>query len=169
MPSLLFVCTGNICRSPIASALFQDLVERNQSSQVWRIESAGVWAVAGAPAVENSQIAMERRSLEIMDHRSRRVDAAMLNSYDLILTMEESHKESLLEKYPEVVGRVYLLSEMINRSYDVEDPIGGSIIDFERTAIKLERILTQGFGEILRLAEEGSSLRAYNQIPKGNR
>ncbi len=104
-----------------------------------------------------------------MDHRSRSVDAAMLNSYDLILTMEENHKESLLEKYPEVVGRVYLLSEMINRSYGVEDPIGGSIVDFERTAIKLERILTQGFGEILRLAEEGSSLRAYNQIPKGNR
>lgn len=156
MPSILFVCTANVCRSPMASALFEDIASREYDDQDWLVDSAGTWAGGGVPAASNSRLVMSERGLDIEDHHSKTVTGELLNEFDLILTMERHHKESLSIEFPEISGRVYVLSEMVGQAYDIWDPMGGSLEEFRATADELENILVQGYEKIKRLAVEGS-------------
>lgn len=151
---VLFVCTANICRSPMAMGLLRSLV--SEESELWQIDSAGTWAQEGLPAARNTQHILERMSFPISSHRSRTVTLEMLKSYNLILTMERGHKEALRVEFPGLADRIYMLSEMIGASYDIEDPIGGPLVEFEEMASEVERILEEGLGKIRSLAKEDS-------------
>jgi protein-tyrosine-phosphatase len=154
MPSVLFVCTANICRSPMASAIFAKIVAQRAAGENWRIESAGTWAVDGLPAVQNTQLTLSSLyKIDIQEHRSRCVSPELLGSFDLILTMEKGHKEALQIEFPEIAERVYLIGEMVGGEGEIQDPIGGPLIDYRDAARLLERILTDGFDNIHRLAQ----------------
>ena len=86
------------------------------------------------------------------NHRSTPVDQELLASYDLILTMEQGHKEALKIEFPDSGEKVYLLTEMVGVSYDIPDPIGKSSQDFADTYTEIEQILRMGFDNIKRLA-----------------
>jgi len=151
MPAIIFICTANICRSPLATALFREKVR--QSDERWRVESAGTWAYEGERAVENVFQVLESRGLDISDHRSRLATHDLLASFDLILTMEQGHMEALKAEYPDLAGRIYMLSEVTSQNLDIKDPMGGPLYEFEETAKEFERIFDQGFENILRLAK----------------
>ena len=151
MPSVLFVCTANICRSPMAMGLFRRKV---QGLPGWRVESAGTWTIEGQPAASYSQMVLQSRGIDIHDHRSRPVDRELLSKFNLILTMESGHKEALKVEFPEFADRVYLVSEMIEAGYNIPDPMGGSVDGFEETAGDFERIFDHGFEMIVRYASE---------------
>ena len=70
--------------------------------------------------------------------------------------MEMRHKESLSIEFPEISGRVYVITEIVGHAYDIWDPVGGTLDEFKATANELADILTQGYGNIKRLAVEGS-------------
>ena len=89
-------------------------------------------------------------------HRSRRVTGEMMADFDLILTMEAGHKEALLVEFPEIAGRIFMLSEMVGEMRDIADPIGGPLQDYEETAQELDHLLSQGFRRIVSLAEQNS-------------
>ena len=152
MPSVLFVCTANICRSPMASALFKSLVAQRADAKSWRVASAGVWAMEGSSAARNSQAVVASRGLDLSSHRAQGVSRELLRRFNLILTMEQGHKEALRAEFPDLASRIYLLTEMVERNADIRDPIGGTMIDYEDTARELEQILTQGMEKIVRLA-----------------
>jgi protein-tyrosine-phosphatase len=159
MPSVLFVCTANVCRSPMASAIFAKIIAQRGNPHDWRIESAGTWAAEGIPAVQNTQLTLSALyKLDIQEHRSRCVNRELLSSFDLILTMEKGHKEALQIEFPDLAGRVYLLSEMVGEDKEIDDPIGGPLIEYRQTARELDRILTHGFEKIKHLAGSNSSL-----------
>lgn len=151
MPSILFICTANICRSPMAMGLLRKKVEGLPG---WKIESAGTWTIAGQPGAGFSQLVLRGRGIDIQSHRSRPVSRDLLAQFNLILTMESGHKEALMVEFPEFRDRIYLLSEMIGASYSIPDPMGGSIEGFEETAGEFERIFDQGFENILRFASD---------------
>jgi protein-tyrosine-phosphatase len=157
MPSVLFVCTANICRSPMASALFLALIKEKGEEKNWRVESAGTWAAEGLPAATGSQMALETRGLDARAHRSRRITEDILARFDLILTMEKGQKEALQFEFPDLASRIFLLSEMVNEKFDVDDPIGGPPAEYEETAEKISRILEKGFNKISRLASQSES------------
>lgn len=149
MPAILFVCTANICRSPMASGLFKTMLDEAQIPGVWRVESAGTWALEGEPAATGSQAVMSERGINISKHRAQNVSRELLQSFDLILTMESGHKESLRVEFPDLSGRIYLLSEMVNQKDDIDDPYGGTISEYEQAADEIEGYLNKGFDEIV--------------------
>jgi protein-tyrosine-phosphatase len=134
----------------MAMAIFQSRVAREPGS--WLVESAGTWAPEGAPASVISQMVLAERGLDLSNHRSRRVSREIINSFDLVLTMEDGHKEALQIEFPEMAERIYLLSEMIGLKYNIADPMGGIDDDFRSTANEITQILTDGYEKILQLA-----------------
>jgi len=156
MPSVLFVCTANRCRSPIAMTLLREKVKRLASGEIWLIESAGTWTIEGLPAVDGAQLVMAEKGLDLSLHFSHQVTGEMLRSFPLILTMERGHKEALQIEFKEVSSRVFLLSEMVGMINDISDPVGKSLTEFRQTAVDIETLIDQGFDRIYQLAQAGA-------------
>jgi protein-tyrosine-phosphatase len=152
MHSVLFVCTANICRSPMAAALLRAKVAAESAD--WRIESAGTWAREGSPAATRTLLVMKERGLDISDHGSRSVSRELLKSFNLILTMEHGQKEAMQIEFPEVARRIYLLSEMIGQRFEIADPMGGFDEDFQATAKEIDDLLDRGLQRIRQLASD---------------
>ena len=152
MPRILFVCTANICRSPMAGALFRMIAAEKGVEGDWLIDTAGTWGREGMNASEGAQAVMQARGIDLSNHRSRIVNRGIIEAADLVLTMESGHKEALQVEYPDLASRIYLLSEMAGGSAEISDPIGGPLSNYEETAREIERILREGFRRIERLA-----------------
>ena len=153
MPSILIVCTANQCRSPLGEALLRQLLHGEEKGTEWQVESAGTWATDGRSAHPDMCIAAEEAGLDLYHHRARNVDNVLLSSYDLILTMEQSHKEALQIEFPSIRNRVFLLSEMLGVTYDIPDPIGGPLEDYRTTVKELTRLLKLSLPRITELAQ----------------
>ena len=152
-PSILFICTANICRSPMAAGIFKKLLEsREMNWREWKVESAGTWTTRGNPAAQKAIVVMADRGIDIRNHISRPITHLPLERYRLILTMEAGQKEAIRVEFPQVALRTYLLSEIIGETRDIADPIGGTIQDFVKTADDLEHVLDSGFSKICKLA-----------------
>jgi len=154
MPSILFVCTANICRSPIAMGLLQQMLQDRQVEGEWNVESAGTWGLDGDTAAAGSQAVMDGLGIDISQHRARSVDYDLLASFDLILTMENGHKEALCMEFPEFSKRIYLLSEMAGEKNDIKDPYGGAYSGYEQAAEDIQAYLENGLDKIILLASQ---------------
>ena len=156
MPTVLIVCTGTICRSPMAEVLLQARLARDDARQDWQVDSAGVWTVDGRPASAHAVEVMARRGIDLSDHRSRNVTREMMSQADLVLAMTRSHTEALGVAFPTYARKVYLLSEMTGQMRDVGDPYGGTRQEYAHTAKELEQLITDGYERIVALVEERS-------------
>ena len=152
MKRVLFVCSANQLRSPLAEALFKEMIRRRGESAAWQVSSAGVWALEGSPAALAALRAASSRGLNLSGHVSRPVTQQLLDQTDLVLVMEREHLEAMEEKFPAMAGRVHLLSSMAGEAGQVEDPVG---LPFERVRGlmgELERLLEAGWPRIRDLA-----------------
>ena len=123
MPSILFVCTGNQYRSPIAAAYLRRLL-KERGLAGWSVESAGTWAAPGQPLASDAGRDAVSLGLDVRGHRTQLVDKALLGRFDLILVMENGHREALRIEFPEARDRVFLLSEMLEGpQFDIADPV----------------------------------------------
>ena len=131
MKRILFVCTGNTCRSPMAECMFRALADDG-----WQVSSAGTYALSGAPASVGAQRAMQRRGLSLAEHRSQAVTSVLLSQMDLIIGMSDSHILQLRMMYPDCPTPM--------RAFDdppISDPYGGDDAAYERAARDIERQL----------------------------
>ncbi len=154
MKTILFVCTANMCRSPMAEGLMQRKLEREGRAGEICVASAGVRAVDGARATWNAITIMSERGADIGGHRSRALTPELVEGAALILTMEQEHADTIKARFPQHAHRVYLLSEMAGLDYDIEDPVGGTQEDYSQTAQEIQDLIEWGFPKIMQLIGE---------------
>lgn len=152
MATVLFVCTGNLCRSPMAAAFLRRLLDQDPQRRDWRVLSCGIWTEDGRPASVGAATAMAECGLDLSAHRSCQVTAELVSQADLILGMTPHHVEALRLAFPEAAGRTYLLAEMAGESHGVADPYGLSVAEYRAAAAELSRLITAGYPRIVELA-----------------
>lgn len=125
--TILFVCTGNTCRSPMAMALF-----RLKGTDV-KAESAGIFAQNGQPASAEAVIACQKLGADLSGHKSRRITPEIIADADIIAAMTASHKfQLLLNGCPQ--EKIFTLSELTDILGDIPDPFGQSQEIYDQTA-----------------------------------
>lgn len=122
---LLFVCTGNLCRSPAAESVFNALAQ--ERSLAWRAESAGLSAAEGEPVPENVEVSLGEVGFYADNHRARKVDIRMIGDADLVLAMTPRQKEKLARLAVSTTGdKLHTLPEILGEGEtgEVPDPHG---------------------------------------------
>ncbi|HEY3279213.1 MAG TPA: low molecular weight protein arginine phosphatase [Gemmatimonadales bacterium] len=150
--NVLLVCTGNICRSPLAEALLMRALKDRTMDGV-TVGSAGTGAWDGAPASEGAYLVGLERGLDLSGHRARLLTRELVEQADLILTMARHHRARVDELGGE--GRVFVLGEYAGREGDeaeVSDPFGGDLDVYRDTCAELEALVA---AVAERLATEG--------------
>jgi len=155
MPSVLFVCTANRFRSPLAAAWFQRQLKQEAAGQDWSVDSAGTWAEPGQHVIPSVSWARDEFGIDLASHRSKPITGNLLASHDLILVMENNQREALLTEFPETKGYLFRLAEVaVGLAYDVPDPGSSTGESFEDIATELHGLIKKGCGNICRLASQ---------------
>ena len=155
--SILFVCTGNSCRSVMAEGLFKKLVEMRED---FLVGSAGVGAADGYGASDETLRVMRKHGIDMSRHKSRCITAAMVRTADRIFVMENMHRDAILREWPEVAEKTHLLTEYSRhakhrgREIDIPDPIRMSQ-DFYRNVFDVIRECVDHIAEEFGVKKEG--------------
>ena len=159
MVRVLFVCTGNICRSPMAEGLLRKLLHEQERPGEFIVESAGTLPMNGAPASSNSVDVCLEQGIDIHDHVSREITKEMIDDADLVLTMEEDHRQHVLALCPDAGEKSFVITRyagLPDAMGGVADPLGLAKDEYEATFHEIEASIKAALPKILALSEEGS-------------
>ncbi|MBN2108327.1 MAG: hypothetical protein JW832_12955 [Deltaproteobacteria bacterium] len=156
MPTVMFVCTANLCRSPIAVFLFKKWLQQHRITGSWHVESCGTWAQDGECVVSSVLPHLLAAGIDLRHHRSRSITSDLLAESDLVLCMTSFHKEALQVEFPQYAARVYMLSEMIMQRYDIPDVAMVSPEEYLAVVKELGPIVERSAPHIIALLQKGS-------------
>jgi protein-tyrosine phosphatase len=164
MSGILLVCTGNICRSPMAEGFLRAALEARMGAAAPPVRSAGTAGWEGSPAMEESIVSARERGVDITEHVARQLEDDMLEEADVVVCMAAEHREAIVWSRPEFLSRVFTLKELVrlleqtsasgsirdriatasvarngkaHRGEDVHDPLGEPLEGYRKVADEL--------------------------------
>lgn len=161
---VLFVCTGNSCRSPMAEGILKKMLSENKLDN-FEVSSAGISTLDGAPPSLFAIEVAKARNVNLTQHRLRQLNKQILKEADLILAMSNEHLEHIKKMDKKALEKTYLLKtfpqnhftpngdKSPNVSY-IKDPIGGSLGDYEQCFLEIEKEIKRVFHQLISLAGE---------------
>ena len=152
-PAVLFVCTANVIRSPLAAVIFKQKLQPFLAFRDWTVESAGVRGLTGQPAEQKALAAAEIHGLDISQHIARRINRSFIDQYDLIVVMEQQQQEVLFYAFPEAAEKIFFIGELVGNDQDVPDPITKPIEEYLETIKLLKSLVDKIFIDLLLLAK----------------
>ena len=165
MKTILFLCTGNVCRSPMAEGLFRHAVKGRGE---FRILSAGLGALDGQPPTHHSVQAMREIGIDISGQRSNALTAEMVRAADYIFGMTHSHVDTVALLYPQMAEKTFLLREFDETlepyEKDISDPIGSAYEIYVECRDQIE----QGVATLLKFMEQNNLLSANAHQPSAS-
>ena len=148
LKKILFVCSGNTCRSPLAEGIAKKLIAQGDLKDT-EVSSAGSSTLDGLPASPLAVSVADQHSVDLSSHRSRFLTRTVVGEADLIVTMAEKHRETVGIIEPGALGFTYLLTDLCgDEDGDVPDPIGMGEEEYENTYLLIERCLGAFAGNI---------------------
>src|SRR5271155_6080673 len=161
MKTILFVCTGNICRSPMAEGLFRHAMQERPDCEVI---SAGVGAMEGQPPSSHAVRALKELGIDISQQRSRMLTPELVERADYIFGMTHSHVDSINLLFPHAAEKTFLLLEfdetLDDFEKDISDPIGGSYETYAYTRDQIE----QGIFSMLNFIEQTAQSQVASAV-----
>lgn len=145
--NILFVCTGNTCRSPMAEGILKKIAK--EKGLDIDSKSAGIFASVGHGANKNAILSVRDIGIDIEHHTSQNVTDDLIDTSDLILTMTRGHKDLLISRYPKINYKVFLLNEYaFGEEIDIKDPYGGNKLEYDNSRDEILRAIKKIYKHI---------------------
>lgn len=154
MFKVLFVCTGNTCRSPMAQMLLGDRLEREKISDRITAMSAGMHAFPGGQMSLNAQKALLKHHIRFEGFASTQIDGVLVEEADIILAMGRGHLHEIKKLFPKAGGKVFVLGEFAGKDQDVCDPFCGDESVYEECFKQIAIFVDEAFPRIKSIMEE---------------
>ncbi len=139
---VMFICTGNICRSAMAEAMLKKMLKEKNKANI-QVYSCGIYAETGDFPTQNAIDVMEQYGINLKTHKATNIKEAKIEEMDLILCATLSHKIAVLQSYPKVQNKIYTMKEYAglsneNQNLDIADPWGYNIQVYKNCAKEIE-------------------------------
>lgn len=144
MLKILFVCTGNTCRSPMAEALFNNAVLHSRLPYRVVSSSSGLHAVRGDRVSPEVLSLLSQEGLDLSEHSARQLNQTLVEDSDLILVMAGTHKHELCSIFPDAVNKTYLLKEFAGEDHapgDITDPLGQGLEKYQQVLEEIRQCI----------------------------
>lgn len=140
---IMFICTGNICRSAMAHWLFKKKLDDNNIDNI-EVYSCGTYAETGDWATDEAIDAMEEYEVDLKKHRATNIRDSKIEEMDLILCATESHKADVIMRYPNLMDKVYTMKGYVqfnDNNTNINDPWGYDIFTYRKCATEINNVL----------------------------
>ena len=137
--NILFVCTGNTCRSPMAQGMLEKMLKDKSGS--YDIDSAGIYVHPDSKITPQAKKQLKKRGIEMGERKSVQITHIQIEKADLVFTMTGSQRRMLVENFPYAADKIHLLGDYTNRGGDVADPYGADDDAYAESAKEIEDML----------------------------